>query len=125
MTNSKKVAGLIGPSIIAITASELLNLHIWAINIPTVTYLNGTLLFIAGLSIVRAHNCWTSGWPILVTLTGWFVILGGLYRMFFPEAQQLAENIPTYIIIIILGVIGIFLTFKAYSREDSKTVDKK
>lgn len=124
MTNSKKIAGLVGPSIVAITASELPNLHIWAVNIPTVTYLNGTLLFIAGLSIVRAHNCWTKSWPILITLTGWFAILGGLYRMFFPEAQQLAENITTYIMVIILCMIGIFLTFKAYSREDSKTVEK-
>lgn len=124
MTNSKKIAGLVGPSIVAITASELPNLHIWAVNNPTVTYLNGTLLFIAGLSIVRAHNCWTKSWPILITLTGWFAILGGLYRMFFPEAQQLAENITTYIMVIILCMIGIFLTFKAYSREDSKTVEK-
>ncbi|MBP1905807.1 uncharacterized membrane protein HdeD (DUF308 family) [Paenibacillus turicensis] len=118
MTNSKKLAGLIGPSIIAITASELMNLHIWAINMPTVTYLNGILLFIAGLAIVRAHNDWQRNWPIVVTLTGWFAIVGGLYRMFFPEAQQLTENVSTYIIIIILGIIGIFLTFKAYSKSN-------
>lgn len=73
---------------------------------PTVTYLNGLLLFIAGLSIVRAHNYWTTSWPVLVTLTGWIAILGGLDRMFFPEAQQLAENISTYVFIIFLGVIG-------------------
>ncbi len=125
MTNSKKIAGLIGPSLIALTTSEAINLHIWAINIPAVTYLNGSLLFVAGLSIVRVHNRWTGGWPVLVTLAGWFVILGGLFRMFFPEAQQLAENIPSYVVIIILCVIGIFLTFKAYSREDSNTAVKK
>jgi len=125
MTNSRKIAGLIGPSIIAITASEWLNLHIWAINMPTIAYLNGILLFIAGLSIVRAHNYWTTSWPVLVTLTGWITILGGLYRMFFPEAQQLAENISTYVFIIFLGVIGIFMTFKAYSREGGKKADKK
>lgn len=118
MTNSKKLAGLIGPSIIAITASELINLHIWAINKPTVTYLNGVLLFIAGLAIVRVHNDWQRNWPIVVTLTGWFAIVGGLYRMFFPEAQQLTENISTYIIIIVLAIIGIFLTFKAYSNSN-------
>lgn len=125
MTNSKKLAGLIGPSIIAITASELMNLHIWAINMPTLTYLNGVLLFIAGLAIVRVHNSWQRNWPTVVTLTGWFAIVGGLYRMFFPEAQQLTENVSTYIIIIILGIVGIFLTFKAYSKEVSKTIVKK
>lgn len=125
MSNSKKIAGLIGPSLIALTTSEVINLHIWAINIPAVTYLNGTLLFVAGLSIVRVHNRWTGGWPVLVTLAGWFVILGGLFRMFFPEAQQLAENIPSYAVIMVIFAIGIFLTFKAYSREDSKTAVKK
>ena len=61
----------------------------------------------------------------MVTLTGWSAIVGGLYKMFFPEAQQLTENIFTYIIIVILGVIGIFLTFKAYSKEVNKTIFKK
>jgi hypothetical protein len=125
MTDSKKIAGLIGPSLIAITVSEAINLHIWAINIPAVTYLNGSLLFVAGLSIVRLHNRWNVGWPLLVTLTGWFAILGGLFRMFFPEAQQLSENIPSYAVIMILCVIGIFLTFKAYSRKDSNNTAVK
>lgn len=43
----------------ALTISEALNLHIWRVNIVPVTYLNGLLLFVAGLSIVRAHNRWT------------------------------------------------------------------
>ncbi len=42
------------------------------------------MLFVAGLSIVRAHNRWKDGWPVLVTLMGWFAILGGLARMFAP-----------------------------------------
>ena len=32
MTNSKQLAGLIGPTIIAITISETLNVHIWVDN---------------------------------------------------------------------------------------------
>jgi cation transport ATPase len=119
MTNSKHIAGLIGPTLIALTISEAMNLHIWATNIAPVTYLNGLLLFVAGLSIVRAHNRWTRSWPVMVTLVGWCVILLGLFRMFAPEAQQGGENIPTYAVIIVLFAIGIFLTFKAYSREDS------
>jgi len=117
MTNSKKLAGLIGPSIIAVTLSEALNLHIWRYNIAPVTYLNGTILFIAGLSIVRAHNYWSRTWPVLVTLTGWFTLLGGLFRMFAPEAQQAGQNAVTYIMIALLCVFGIIMTYKAYTRE--------
>jgi hypothetical protein len=124
MTNSRHIAGLIGPTLIALTTSEAMNLHIWATNIAPVTYLNGLLLFVAGLSIVRAHNRWTRSWPVLVTLTGWCVIFLGLFRMFAPEAQQGGENMPTYAVIIVLFTIGIILTFKTYGREDSNTAGR-
>jgi hypothetical protein len=113
MTSSKQIAGLIGPTIIALTASEALNLHIWENNIPPVTYLNGTLLFVAGLAIVRVHNRWTRGWPVLVTLAGWFVILGGLYRMFAPEAPQAPQSTPTYAFLTVLFAIGIFFDLQS------------
>ena len=116
ITNSKKIAGLIGPTIIALALSEMLNFHIWTINIPPLTYLNGTLLFIAGISIIRAHNHWTFSWPLLVTLTGWVLILGGLFRMFAPEAKQASPSTPLYVGLTMFCFIGIFLTFKAYKH---------
>ena len=59
---------------------------------------------------------------MLVTLTGWFLMLVGLIRMFAPVyAQKEAENnIAVYRVLIVLFAIGVFLTFKAYRREDSK-----
>jgi hypothetical protein len=115
MTNSKNIAGLVGPSLIAITIPELFNTHIWASSAYEV-YLNGSLLFVAGLAIVRAHNYWTTSWPVVITFVGWFLMLGGLFRMFAPEMQlEGAKNIALVIAItIFLLLIGIFLTFKAY-----------
>ena len=121
MTNSKQIAGLVGPTLIAVTLSEAMNLHIFANNIAPVVYLNGTLLFVAGLSIVRAHNLWTYGWPVMVTLVGWIGILGGLFRMFAPEVHQGGQDIATYTVITVLFIIGGLLTLKAYSRKDSTT----
>ena len=124
MTNSKHIAGLIGPTIMALAMSEAINLHIWANNVAPVTYLNGTLLFVAGLSIIRAHNRWTVGWPVMVTLVGWVAILGGLFRMFAPEAQQAGQNSFTYALLMVLFAFGTFLTFKAYRREDSNMASR-
>jgi len=121
MTNSKRIAALVGPTLVALTASEAMNLHIWANNIAPVTYLNGTLLFVAGLAIVRVHNYWTRDWPLMVTLVGWLAILGGLFRMFAPEAQQGGRNALTFAVIGVIFAIGTLLTFKAYGREGSKT----
>ena len=78
----------------------------------------------AGLAIVRAPNRWTGGWPVLVTLMGWLALLGGLIRMIAPVSAQQQTGQHTsavYTLLIVLLAIGIFLTFKAYGREDSKT----
>ena len=71
MTDSRQLAGLIGPVLIALAATEAMNIKVFSSQIAPVVYLNGAILFVAGLAIVRAHNVWTWRWPIIVTLTGW------------------------------------------------------
>ena len=116
MTNSKNIAGLIGPTLIALTITETINVHIWASNTAAGVYLNGAILFVAGLSIVRAHNLWVRAWPVIVTLVGWFVMLLGLFRMFAPELQlKGAQNTSAVIAETMAALtVGIFLTVKAY-----------
>jgi predicted permease len=87
MMNSKNIAALVGPTLTVITVSETLNVHIWSANTAAGVHLNGCLLFLAGLSIIRVHNHWVRNWCIMITLTGWFVLLPGLFRMFAPEMQ--------------------------------------
>ncbi len=38
-----------------------------------------------GLLIVVSHNIWVSAWPVLITLFGWFLVLQGILRVFWPE----------------------------------------
>jgi len=84
-----------------------------------VVYLSGALFFLAGLSIVCVHNLWVAGWPVLVTIMGWFAVLGGLGRMFaaglYHHVAQ--QTNALFVLEIVLLVFGIFLTYKAYSRE--------
>ena len=49
-------------------ASEfpLVQPHLYATQIPPVVYLPGTLMFIGGLAIVRAHHHWATDWTVLV-----------------------------------------------------------
>jgi uncharacterized membrane protein YhaH (DUF805 family) len=126
MTNSARIAGLLGPTLIAVSITEWMNLGVFAAAIgpsfaPHV-YLNGTLLFVAGLAIVRAHNYWTRGWPVLVTLVGWILMLGGLSRMAAPVAAQEAGQHPAavYASLVVLIVIGAVLTFEAYGRREGQ-----
>ena len=116
--NSKRLAGSIGPALIAITTSELVNLDFLEKQYRYYSYVNGTVVFLAGLLIVRSHNRWTRGWPVVVTVTGWVVMLWGLFRMFAPEAQQGGASIPTFIGMAIPFAVGVFLSFKAYWPSD-------
>jgi hypothetical protein len=130
MTDSKRIAGLLGPVLIALSLSEALNLRLLTSEIGPrlvhLVYLNGTLLFVAGVSIIRVHNRWTRSWPVLVTLTGWFSTLLGLVRMFAPlsgaqlglDVSQPEENFTAiFALLVILLPTGIVLTVKAYPLE--------
>jgi hypothetical protein len=106
---------LLGPALLVLGPSEALNYRIWETNSAPVIYLNGLLLFIAGLSIVRVRSRWTRSWPVIVTIVGWGCMLGGIFRMFAPKVQKGGQNAPTTIIAAsLVGVTGLFLTFKAY-----------
>jgi hypothetical protein len=121
MINSRQLAQIIGPSLCVMTLSEMMNLSIWENNIPSVTFLNGALLFVGGISIIRVHSFWVRSWMVLITLIGWLIILLGLLRMFFPTVKQGGENFSTYSLLTVLFVIGIFLTLKGYYPNKSNS----
>jgi uncharacterized membrane protein len=111
--NSKLFAGIIGPTLIILSITEYLNLDIWATNIPAITYLNGLFFLVAGLFIIKVHNIWKN-WPTIITITGWLILLLGLFRMIFPKAEQANEGILPNIFFLIMLALGTFLCFKAY-----------
>lgn len=129
MQNSKRIAGIVGPALIAMLVSEfpLVQPHLYDTQIPPVVYLSGTLMFIGGLAIVRAHNTWARNWTVLVTLSGWFFLFLGLFRMFAAGLYQRGSKStsPTVFMILegILLVIALIMTFKAYSRGPADKID--
>jgi hypothetical protein len=113
---SRRLAGLLGPTIMVLTASEAMNYRIFEAQVPTVVYLNGLVLFVAGLSIVRRHNRWTWSWPVINTILGWVVLLAGLTRMFAPEAQQPRQSVAMDAFLAAGFGVGCYLTYKGYRR---------
>jgi len=116
MTNSRRIARIIGPALVAIGTTEALNLTAFAGNAAPVVYLNGTLLFIAGVAVVQAHNRWVLSWPILVTLSGWIFVLGGLIRMIAPAAQQMSPGLATDAVFVAIVLAGAGLTYRGYGQ---------
>ncbi len=123
MANSKRIGRLLGPTIVMMVASEfpLVQPHLYDAQIPPVVYLSGVLMFVAGLAIVQAHNVWRRDWTVLVTLSGWFFLLLGLFRMFvaglYQRSAASASSMFFMILEGILFVVGLLITFKAYSRS--------
>ena len=127
MDNSKAIAALVGPTLAALGVMVLLNQPalVTLVNDPNegpmIVMLSGLLLFVAGLAIVRVHNHWVKGWPVLLTLAGWFGILSGLVRMWFPvqilgiasRFIGLSYALPAAGVFLLL--LGGFISFKAYS----------
>jgi uncharacterized membrane protein len=125
MNTSKKIGGLVGPTIIAMIASELplVQPHLYDTQIPPVVYITGILMFVGGLAIVRAHNHWTRDWTLLLTISGWFFLVLGLFRMFAASAYiQGSANISATVFMIVevvLFIIGIIITFKSTAEVKS------
>src|SRR5215467_5107659 len=123
MTNSKRIAGLVGPTVVAMVISEfpLVQPHLYDAQIPPVVYLSGVLMFVGGLAIVRAHNHWARDWTVLVTLSGWFSLTLGLFRMFaagaYQHASTRAGNATFIAVEGALLVCGLVMTFRAYRHD--------
>ena len=123
MPNSKQIAGLVGPTIIAMVVSEfpLVQPHLYDAQISPVVYLSGVLMLVAGLAIVRAHNHWARDWTVLVTLSGWLGLVLGLFRMFAADLYQRgAVGTSATVFMVLEGVLllcGLIMTFKAYRRN--------
>ncbi len=118
MNTSKSIARVVGPTLIVMVSSELKiwNPTLYDAQIIPLVYLSGVLMFIAGLSIVHRHNIWIWGWPSVVTVLGWFGLLLGALRMFYPQmyTSNFENDNSALIVEVILITLGVFLTYKAY-----------
>lgn len=123
MTSSRRIAGLLGPTLMVVIASEfpLVQPHLYDQQTPPVVYLSGLVAFVAGLAIVRWHHFWRRDWTMLVTLSGWLLLLLGIVRLFgasrYSEATA-GAGAPTFMVLeALLFGVGLVLTVKGYSRS--------
>lgn len=122
---SKFIAGLIGPVLVAVGGSMLLNTHLAPEIAAEIAHgkglilLTGVSLMVAGLAIVQCHSSWR-GWPAIITGLGWLSAISGLARIVFPTqladvATQLTAQPTAQIAAFASLALGAFLTVKAYT----------
>jgi hypothetical protein len=120
------LAKLIGPTLIATSAAVLVN----QVNMREMAadflehrgliFLAGVMTLIAGLAIVLTHNVWVWGWPVIITIFGWLSVIGGAFRIIFPDsvkaigATMLEKRGFLTAAGIVQGVIGAWLCYVGY-----------
>jgi hypothetical protein len=88
----------------------------------TALLLLGFLRVVIGAAIVLIHNVWSRGfWPLVVTLTGWAMLVRGVMNLFLPPevmASLLAGAHVVdfyYLYAAIPLVLGAYLTLRGFS----------
>lgn len=90
---------------------------------PSMMLVLGVFTLVAGLAMVLAHNIWSSGaLAVVVTLIGWLTLIKGLLFLLLPHEmladfylRELYYEQLFYVYMIILLVIGIYLTYAGFS----------
>ena len=113
---SRRIGSVLGPTLIMVIISEWINYGIFLENNPPHAYLNGVMLFAVGVAIVRFHNAWRPLWTLSITVTGWLMLAGGVFRLFFPTAPQAPPGLATYGFMLFLGALGLMMTVKSYTK---------
>ena len=118
METSTFLAQLIGPILLLVglgllinrTANEAVAKEV--LRSPALMYGSGLLALTGGLAIVITHNVWTlKGWLLIITVTGWLLVLRGLLRILIP--QQTSDIVMRFITRWpqVLSISGILIGF--------------
>ncbi len=88
---------------------------------PSMIVVTGIINLLLGLLIVLSHNVWVLGWPVIITILGYLILIKGLLRLFACEYNKeltrcLLKGHGTLIWGIITVVIGAFLTYMGFMR---------
>lgn len=82
-------------------------------------FLLGVITLTLGLLMVVSHNVWVMGWPVIVTILSWLVLISGVLRLFWPDAQKmgksfLVEPMRMKIVAVVFLILGGYLLFNVY-----------
>jgi hypothetical protein len=128
MSTSIFLARLIGPTLLAIGIGMIVNREGYRemarefLASRALIYLAGLLALVPGLAIVLTHNVWVADWRVLITLFGWLAVIGGVFRLLFPQEVTrigsrmiAAQNYMTIGGAVVL-VLGAVLSFYGFVR---------
>ncbi len=126
MNTSIFLAKLLGPYCLIVSLGVLLNFKFYRkvmedlLKNSALIYIAGVIALIFGLLLVKFHNVWVLGWPVIITLIGWLGLIKGIWLIVFPDSLTKITNyhlknpsILTARLIVVL-LLGLVLTVFGY-----------
>ena len=122
------LARIIGPSLVTIGIGMLVNGPVYqamvaeALQSHTLIYMSGLLILVGGLAMVNVHRSWELQWPVIITVFGWLLVIGGVVRILAPQlVQTIGLAVYSHDALMTGGgvavlALGAFLSFKGYSQ---------
>ena len=126
MDTSLFLARLIGPMLLIVGAGVLINRENFRamakelVASRELMFIIGLLTLLGGLAIVLTHNVWVAGWPVIITILGWLSVIGGIFRIVFPDSvksigqSMLAKPAVMTAGGVAQGLIGAWLCYVGY-----------
>lgn len=90
------------------------------VNDQNALLLGATMAILGGAILISLHNVWIAGWPILITLLGWWSLIKGFGFLVYPEGVSyfnfLKDRSDIFYRAVSLGyaLVGLFLTYKGF-----------
>lgn len=132
MDSSIFLAKLIGPIFIVIGLGVLFSQAAYrdateeVLKSRALLYLFGVMGFTAGLAIVLTHNVWVWGWPVIITVIGWLMVIRGTLRILMPEqvgdlGAKIMARSPYLLTVggVLVIVLGAILAWIGYATTTS------
>ena len=126
METSILLARIIGPLFVIAGVGIFINLEHYRRMLadfghsPLQIYVSGMTALLVGLIVVAFHNVWEWGWPAIITVLGWAMVLKGAIRIVAPRlvaerSERYGRNtnvvMTSAIVVLVLGGV---LTYFGY-----------
>jgi hypothetical protein len=120
------IAKFLGPIILALSVPMMVTPRVLKaitdqfLENSALILISGVLAMTAGLAIINSHNVWVWRWPVIITLFGWALLLGGAFRVMAPQvAQQIGSQMMkldhiTRVAGVLWGLLGLYLCYQGY-----------
>ena len=126
METSILIAKLMGPTMLVMAVALLKDqdgikqMAREFIKSQALIFVTGVFTLLGGLALTIHHNIWVADWPLIITIVGWGMIIGGIIRIALPNIvkswgeKMLEPEHGIMIAGIVWLIIGAFLSFVGY-----------